>query len=108
MRCLNESTDIEAYGRNRTLLYTELGRLGFECVRPDGAFYMWVKSPEPDEKSFVAKAKELNILFVPGSSFAWPGYVRIAYCVSPDMIKRSLPAFEKLAARYGLEKKETV
>ena len=108
MRCLGESTDIEAYGRNRTLLYTELSRLGFDCVRPEGAFYMWVKSPEPDEKSFVAKAKELNILFVPGSSFAWPGYVRIAYCVSPDMIKRSLPAFEKLAARYGLEKKETV
>ena len=108
MRCLGQSTDIEAYGRNRTMLYTELSRLGFECVRPDGAFYMWVKSPEPDEKAFVAKAKELNILFVPGSSFAWPGYVRLAYCVSPDMIKRSLPAFEKLAARYGLVKKETV
>ena len=108
MRCLNESTDIGAYARNRALLYTELSRLGFECVRPEGAFYMWVKSPEPNEKAFVAKAKEELILFVPGSSFAWPGYVRIAYCVSPDMIKRSLPAFERLAARYGLQKKETV
>lgn len=102
MRCLNECTDIDAYGRNRTTLYNELTSLGFECVRPDGAFYMWVKSPEPDEKKFVAAAKEHLILVVPGSSFAWPGYVRIAYCVAPDMITRSLPAFRKLAERYGL------
>lgn len=104
MRCLEESTDIEAYGKNRTMLYTELTKLGFECVRPDGAFYMWVKSPVADEKQFVAAAKEYKILVVPGSSFAWPGYVRIAYCVSPDMIKRSLPAFAKLAESYGLNK----
>ncbi len=104
MRCLEESTDIDAYGRNRTMLYTELTKLGFECVRPDGAFYMWVKSPVADEKEFVAAAKEYKILVVPGSSFAWPGYVRIAYCVSPDMIKRSLPAFAKLAESYGLNK----
>ena len=78
--------------------------LGFSCVRPDGAFYLWVQTPEPDDKAFVAHAKQYNLLLVPGSSFAGPGYVRLAYCVSPDMIRRSLPAFAKLAADYNLKK----
>lgn len=104
MRCLDETTDVAAYDSNRKLLYNGLTELGFECVRPDGAFYLWLRSPEADEKHFVQEAKSLNLLLVQGSSFAWPGYVRLAYCVSPDMIRRSLPAFAKLAEKYGLKK----
>ncbi len=100
-RCLNESTDIGAYDTNRKLLYDGLTGCGFECVFPQGAFYMWMKTPE-DDKAFVQKAKKYNLLLVPGTSFACPGYVRIAYCVSKDMIERSLPAFKKLAQEYGL------
>ena len=77
-------------------------KLGFTCVRPQGAFYLWVKSPDEDEKKFVAACKEEHILVVPGSSFFGPGYVRIAYCVSNDMIHRSMPAFAKVAEKYGL------
>ena len=100
--CLNEKTDIAAYDANRKALYDGLTACGFECVYPAGAFYMWVKAPTPDDREFTQRAKKYNILFVPGSSFACPGYVRIAYCVSHDMILRSLPAFKKLAAEYGL------
>ncbi len=103
-RCLEESTDIAAYDANRRLLYGKLKELGFACAKPEGAFYMWVKSPEKDDSAFVAKAKEFNLLFVPGSAFACPGYVRIAYCVDKTMIERSFGAFEKLAACYDLEK----
>ena len=100
-RCLNESTDIGAYDANRKLLYDGLTGCGFECVFPQGAFYMWMKTPE-DDKAFVQAAKKYNLLLVPGTSFACPGYVRIAYCVSKDMIERALPAFKKLAQDYGL------
>lgn len=99
-QCLNEATDVSAYDRNRKLLYDKLLELGFECAKPEGAFYMWVKAKEPDDKAFVAKAKEFHILMVPGSAFMCPGYVRIAYCVSPEMIRRSFGAFEKLAEAY--------
>jgi len=99
-RCLDAKVDVDAYDRNRQMLYDGLTACGFTCVKPQGAFYMWVKSPTPDEKEFCNRGKKYNLLFVPGSSFAWPGYVRIAYCVSPDMIKRSLPAFRKLAEEY--------
>lgn len=99
-RCLNEATDVSAYDYNRKLLYDKLTELGFECAKPEGAFYMWVKAKEADDSAFVAKAKEFNILLVPGSAFMCPGYVRIAYCVSPEMIKRSFASFEKLAKAY--------
>lgn len=99
-RCLEESTDVSAYDRNRKLLYDKLVELGFECAKPEGAFYLWVKAMEEDDSAFVAKAKEFHLLLVPGSSFMCPGYVRIAYCVSPEMIKRSFGAFEKLAECY--------
>ena len=99
-RCIDEKCDVKYYERNRDALYGSLTSLGFECVKPQGAFYLWMKSPVPDEKAFVAKAAEYNILFVPGSSFAWPGYVRLAYCVSFETILRSLPAFSKLADDY--------
>lgn len=102
--CLEEKTDVDAYDKNRKALYNGLTECGFECVYPSGAFYMWVKSPTPDDKEFSNRAKKYNILFVPGSSFACSGYVRIAYCVSYDMIIRSLPAFKKLAEEYGLIK----
>ena len=79
-----------------------LFRSGFECVKPQGAFYLFVKSPVEDEKEFVAAAKKYNILIVPGTTFACPGYVRMAYCVDFGMIERSLPSFKKLAQEFGL------
>lgn len=101
-KCVDAQVDLAGYDANRKALYDGLKALGFECAKPEGAFYLWVKSPEADEKEFVNKAKKYNILMVPGSSFAWPGYVRLAYCVSNDMIMRSMPAFKKLAEEYGL------
>jgi aspartate aminotransferase len=98
-RCINEQTDVAAYDKNRKALYEGLTSLGFTCVKPEGAFYLFVKSPVPDEKKFVEAGKKYNILMVPGSSFACPGYVRLAYCVSPEMIRRSFPAFERLAEK---------
>ncbi len=100
-RCLDESTDIGAYDANRQLLYNGLRELGFQAAYPAGAFYLWLRTPV-NEADFVARAKTRNILMVPGSSFGCPGYVRLAYCVSPDMIKRSMSAFAALAAECGL------
>lgn len=105
-RCLDATSDISVYDTNRKLLYDKLTSLGFECVKPQGAFYLWVKTPTEDDLKFVDKAKEFNILLVPGSSFMCKGYVRIAYCVDTDMIKRSFAAFEKLAASYNLKEAE--
>lgn len=101
-RCLEEQTDVEFYDRNRKRIYEALTGLGFSCVKPEGTFYMFLKSPEPDEKQFVAKAKKHHIMLVNGTTFACPGYVRLAYCVPYEMIERSLPAFGELAAEYGL------
>ncbi len=101
-RCLEEQTDIEAYNRNREALYQGLKECGFTCIKPQGAFYLFVKTPTEDEKEFVERAKKYHILVVPGSSFACPGYVRIAYCVSYETIRNSLPGFRKLAEEYGL------
>ena len=99
-RCLDAKVDVEIYDKNRRLLVDSLRKFGFECASPDGAFYLFVKTLEDDDKAFVARAKEEHLLLVPGSSFACPGYVRIAYCVDYDMIERSLPAFERLAESY--------
>ena len=101
--CLEESADVDAYDKNRRALYDGLTEAGFECIYPEGAFYMWVKTPG-DDREFSQRAKGHNILVVPGTSFACPGYVRIAYCVSYDMIKRSMPSFRALAEEYGLSK----
>ena len=98
--CTDVQADVAFYDRNRKLLYEKLTSLGFEIVKPEGAFYLFIKSPVPDEKEFVAKAKEQHILLVPGTTFGCGGYVRLAYCVAFDMIERSLPAFEALAAVY--------
>ena len=99
-RCLDEKTDISYYDRNRETLYKGLTECGFECIKPEGAFYLFVKSPVENEKEFCAAAKEYNILIVPGSSFACPGYVRLAYCVSYETIVNSLPKFRELSKRY--------
>ena len=94
--------NLDAYDKNRNLLYQGLKKLGFSCIKPEGAFYLFVKAPEPDEKAFCARAQKHNLLLVPGSSFACPGYVRIAYCVSENQITRAMSAFEALAQEYGL------
>ena len=99
-KCLNEKTDISFYNRNREALYEGLKECGFTCIKPEGAFYLFVKSPIEDEKEFCAAAKKYNILMVPGSSFACPGYVRLAYCVAHETIVNSLPKFKELAKEY--------
>ena len=103
--CLNEKTDLSYYNRNRETLYRGLTELGFSCIQPKGAFYLFVKSPIEDEKEFCAAAKKHNILIVPGSSFACSGYVRLAYCVSYETIVNALPKFAELAKEYHLNHK---
>ena len=100
MRCIDEKVDLETYDTNRNLLYNALIDFGFECIKPQGAFYLFMKTPIEDDVEFCKKAKEFNLIFVPGSSFACPGYVRICYCVDTDMIKRSFASFKKLAEVY--------
>ena len=95
--CLDSKVDIESYKKNRDLLYRIVTENRFECIKPQGAFYLFVKSPIEDEKEFCKIAKKYNLLFVPASSFGCPGYVRIAYCVSYDMIKKSETAFKNLS-----------
>ena len=103
-RCLNAKVNIEAYDKNRKALYEGLTELGFECVKPEGAFYLFVKSPTEDENIFCETAKKHNILIVPGSSFGCAGYVRMAYCVSYDTIVNSLPKFAEVAKEMGVKK----
>ena len=100
--CVDVKPDIVAYRRNRDLLYGGLTEYGFRCVRPDGAFYLFMETPEPDAAAFCEKAKEFELLLVPSDSFGCPGFVRIAFCVSEQRIKDSLPAFKALAQSYGL------
>ncbi len=95
--CLNSKVDIETYNRNRNLLYKIITENKFECIKPQGAFYIFVKSPIQDEKKFCNIAKRYNLLFVPATSFGCPGYVRIAYCVSYEMLQKSEKAFKKLS-----------
>ena len=103
-KCLEAKADIPYYDKNRNALYQGLKDLGFSCIKPEGAFYLFVKSPVEDEQIFCQAAKKHHILIVPGSSFACPGYVRIAYCVSYETIVNSMPGFEKLAEEFGLKK----
>ena len=95
--CLDAKVDIETYNKNRNLLYEIITKNKFECIKPQGAFYLFVKSPIDNEKEFCEIAKKHNLLFVPASSFGCPGYVRIAYCVPYEMIQKSEEAFKKLA-----------
>ena len=102
-KCLDAKVDVPFYNRNRESLYNGLRELGFECIKPEGAFYLFVKSPVEDEKVFCAAAKKYHILIVPGSSFACPGYVRIAYCVSYETIMNSMPGFKALAEEFQVK-----
>lgn len=98
--CLGHTADVAVYDENRKLLYDALTEYGFEAVNPDGAFYLFLKSPEPDANAFCEKAKAFELLLVPGDDFGCPGYVRIAYCVTTQQVRRSLPAFRQLAKLY--------
>lgn len=99
--CVGCEPDLAAYDENRTLLYNELTSYGYECAKPDGAFYLWVKAPNGDAPAFSEKAKlEHNLLVVPGEGFACPGFFRLSYCVSNEMIKNSLPAFKAMIESY--------
>lgn len=99
-KCIDAKCNVAAYNRNRELLYNSLVSYGYECIKPEGAFYLFVKSPTADEKIFCEAAKKHNILIVGGSSFACPGYVRIAYCVGYDTIVKALPGFEALIKEF--------
>ena len=101
-KCIKMTSDISVYKKNRDLLYGALSDFGFEAVHPDGAFYLFVKSPEPDAKAFSEKAKKHELLIVPSDDFGMEGFVRISYCVFTEQIERSLPAFKKLAEEYSL------
>ena len=100
--CLGMTSDLSVYRTNRQLLLDALTEYGFRVVKPDGAFYLFVESPEADANAFAERAKGLELLLVPSDSFGCPGFVRISYCVSTEQIERSLPAFKKLAESYGL------
>ena len=102
-KCLDAKADVPYYDRNRNALYQGLKELGFSCIKPEGAFYLFVKSPVEDEQVFCQAAKKHHILIVPGSSFACPGYVRIAYCVAYETILNSMPGFAKLAEEFGVK-----
>lgn len=95
-RCTHLRPDLESYDRNRKALYEGLTSLGYEMAKPDGAFYLFVKAPGGDAAAFSEKAKQKNLLLVPGDDFGCPGYFRVCYCVSFDMIERSLPVFAQL------------
>jgi aspartate aminotransferase len=98
----HESVDVGAYQQKRDVLYDNLTRMGFSMVKPDGAFYLFPKSPLADDVAFVRTAQKHNLLLVPGAGFGAPGYFRVAYCVDMKMIERSLPAWQALAAETGL------
>ncbi len=99
-RCADVPSDISAYKRNRDLLYGGLTEFGYECVRPQGAFYLFVRSPEPDAKAFSERAKQHDVLVVPSDSFGCTGYVRVSYCVSEKMIRDALPVFADIMKEY--------
>ena len=103
--CDGMTADLSVYKRNRDLLYGSLTKFGFTCIKPDGAFYLFMKAAEEDSKAFCERAKKYELLLVDGADFGAKGWVRIAYCVSTEQIERALPLFEKLAKEYGLSSK---
>ncbi|MBQ1967770.1 MAG: pyridoxal phosphate-dependent aminotransferase [Clostridia bacterium] len=100
--CTGMTSDISVYKKNRDILVNAFTEFGFSLAKPDGAFYLFMKSPEESAAAFCEKAKKYDLLLVPSDSFGFPGYVRLSYCVSTEMIERSLPSFRKLAEEYGL------
>ncbi len=103
--CCDELTDVAFYDANRELLYQSLIEYGYECIKPQGAFYLFVKAFEQDDKAFCQKAQQYRLLLTPAVGFGCPGYVRIAYCVSRETILNSLPSFKELAESYGITEK---
>jgi len=99
-KCVEETSDISIYEQNRDLLYNALIEMGYECVKPEGAFYLFPRSLEEDAYAFCETAKKFDLLLVPGADFGCPGHIRISYCVSPEQIERSLPAFRMLYEAY--------
>ena len=99
--CCGMTSDISIYENNAKLLVSSLREMGYECVQPQGAFYLFLKALEDDDKAFSLKAREFNLLLVPGSGFGAPGWLRLAFCVQPDMIQRAMPKFKALAEAYG-------
>ena len=99
-RCAGQTADLGIYARNAALLYEGLTAAGFDCIRPQGAFYLFPKALEADDYAFCARAREHDLLLVPGADFGCPGYFRAAYCVCTEMIERALPHFQKLAETY--------
>ncbi len=98
--CLGKTADVDIYDRNRRLLMDKLGSYGFEMIKPQGAFYLFIKSPSGDAAEFCERAKKHEILIVPSDDFGCKGYARLAYCVTTEQIERSLPAFDALAKSY--------
>ena len=101
--CVGVTADLSVYKTNRDLLCAALTEYGYKMAKPDGAFYLFVKALEEDDTSFCVRAKQFELMLVPGSAFGYPGYVRVSYCVDTDTIRRSLPAFQALAASYAQE-----
>lgn len=99
-RCIGQTSDISIYEKNRDILYRALTEYGYRCIKPDGAFYLFVEAPEKDANAFSERAKEHELLLVPADSFGTPGFVRISYCVSTEQIEKALPAFKALAESY--------
>lgn len=99
-RCMGKTSDVSVYKKNRDILYHALTEYGYHCIKPDGAFYLFVEALEEDANAFSERAKEFELLLVPADSFGTPGFVRISYCVSTEQIENSLPAFKALAESY--------
>ena len=98
--CTGQTADIAVYRKNRDLLLTALREMGYTCAQPEGAFYLFPRSLEPDAKAFCRRAQKYDLVLVPGDSFGCPGHVRISYCVPTEQIQRALPKFRKLAEEY--------
>lgn len=100
LKCVDATVDVSIYERNRDLLYTSLTDIGYECIHPDGAFYLFMRSLEPDDTKFCDIAKQERLIMAPGTAFGGPGFVRISYCVPYDVVERSIPSFQRLYDRY--------
>ena len=101
-RCGSLTSDISVYRANRDLLLDSLREMGYTCAQPDGAFYIFPRTPDPDAAAFCERAKKYDLILVSGDSFGCPGHVRISYCVPTEQIRRALPKFKALAEEYGL------
>ena len=99
-RCADQTSDIAVYQTNRDLLFNGLTSMGYHCVKPDGAFYLFPQTLEADDRAFSERAKKYDLLVVPGADFGAPGHMRISYCVKTATIERALPLFERLAKEY--------